>query len=493
MTVLESTARKVAFVTARQKADRPISLVIVADLLRATDLAVICGAAVLIHFLYLGFFQGGLDPEHARLYPAATMVGAFAAATIFHWNGLYRLQGLGPGHVKLGKLAASWSIVILGLIVVGFALKLTSEVSRVWVALWFAVALGGMVCTRGVLIFAGRRWVAQGRLSRNIAIVGGGEHGTRLVAALRRAEDEGLNVIGVFDDRLDRVPSQIGGVQRIGTVDELVTYARFNRVDQIIVALPWAAEQRLMHILKKLRALPVDIRLAPDLVGFRVPHAQYSHVAGVPVLNVFQKPLTDWKLIIKEVEDRVIASGLLFMLAPLFLVIAAAIKLDSRGPVFFRQKRYGFNNHLIGVYKFRSMYHELRDEKASKLVTKDDPRVTRVGRFLRKTSLDELPQLINVLTGEMSIVGPRPHALSAKAADRLYEEVVSEYAARHRVKPGITGWAQVKGWRGETDTVEKIQKRVEHDLYYIENWSLGFDVKILFLTFFAHLKAENAY
>ena len=493
MTVFESTARKVAFVTARQKADRPISLVIVADLLRATDVAVICGAAVLIHFLYLGFLQGGLDPEHARLYPAATMVGAFAAATIFHWNGLYRMQGLGPGQVKLGKLAASWSIVILGLIVVGFALKLTSEVSRVWVTLWFAVALAGMVTTRGMLVFAGRRWVAQGRLSRNIAIVGGGEHGTRLVAALRRAEDEGLNVIGVFDDRLDRVPSQIGGVPRIGTVDELVTYARFNRVDQIIVALPWAAEQRLMHILKKLRALPVDIRLAPDLVGFRVPHAQYSHVAGVPVLNVFQKPLTDWKLIIKEVEDRVIASVLLFMLAPLFLVIAAAIKLDSKGPVFFRQKRYGFNNHLIGVYKFRSMYHELRDDKATKLVTKDDPRVTRVGRFLRKTSLDELPQLINVLTGQMSIVGPRPHALSAKAADRLYEEVVSEYAARHRVKPGITGWAQVRGWRGETDTVEKIQKRVEHDLFYIENWSLGFDLKILFLTFFALLKAENAY
>jgi exopolysaccharide biosynthesis polyprenyl glycosylphosphotransferase len=184
---------------------------------------------------------------------------------------------------------------------------------------------------------------------------------------------------------------------------------------------------------------------------------------------------------------------LLLFLAPLFLVVALAIKLDSPGPVFFRQKRYGFNNHLIGVYKFRSMRHDMRDEKAEKLVTKNDPRVTRLGAFLRKTSIDELPQLINVLLGEMSIVGPRPHALSAKAADRLYEEVVAEYAARHRVKPGITGWAQVMGWRGETDTIEKIQKRVEHDLYYIENWSLGFDLKILVLTVFALLKADNAY
>jgi exopolysaccharide biosynthesis polyprenyl glycosylphosphotransferase len=197
--------------------------------------------------------------------------------------------------------------------------------------------------------------------------------------------------------------------------------------------------------------------------------------------------------VLKAIEDKALSAVLLFFLAPLLLLVALAIKLDSPGPVLFRQKRYGFNNHLIGVYKFRTMHHHLRDEKAEKLVTRGDPRITRVGAFLRKTSIDELPQLLNVLKGEMSIVGPRPHALSAKAADRLYEEVVAEYAARHRVKPGITGWAQVMGWRGETDTVEKIQKRVEHDLYYIENWSLAFDFKILVLTFFALLKPENAY
>jgi exopolysaccharide biosynthesis polyprenyl glycosylphosphotransferase len=208
---------------------------------------------------------------------------------------------------------------------------------------------------------------------------------------------------------------------------------------------------------------------------------------------VFRKPLSDWRLVAKEIEDVTLGLLLLLFLAPLFAVVALAIKLDSPGPVFFRQRRYGLNNRLIGVYKFRTMHHHLRDVRAERLITRNDPRVTRVGAFLRKTSLDELPQLFNVLRGEMSIVGPRPHALSAKAADRLYEEVVAEYAVRHRVKPGITGWAQVNGWRGETDTIEKIQKRVEHDLYYVENWSLALDIKILLLTVFALLKNENAY
>ncbi|MEO0729233.1 MAG: sugar transferase, partial [Pseudomonadota bacterium] len=178
---------------------------------------------------------------------------------------------------------------------------------------------------------------------------------------------------------------------------------------------------------------------------------------------------------------------------PVMLGIAATIKLTSKGPVLFRQKRYGFNNELIEIYKFRSMYTDLSDANAAKLVTKDDPRVTPIGRIIRKTSIDELPQLLNVLKGDISLVGPRPHALQAKAADRLYDEVVDEYFARHKVKPGITGWAQINGWRGETDTQEKIAKRVEHDLYYIENWSIFLDLYILIRTPFALFDTDNAY
>jgi exopolysaccharide biosynthesis polyprenyl glycosylphosphotransferase len=196
----------------------------------------------------------------------------------------------------------------------------------------------------------------------------------------------------------------------------------------------------------------------------------------------------------KWLFDKIVGGAMLIAALPMMALVALAIRIDSKGPVFFKQKRYGFNNDLIEVYKFRSMYTDMSDTAAAKLVTKDDPRVTRVGRFIRKTSLDELPQLINVVfKGNLSLVGPRPHAVSAKAESRLYDEAVDGYFARHRVKPGITGWAQINGWRGETDTQEKIQKRVEHDLFYIENWSVIFDLMILLKTPFALLKTENAY
>src|SRR5205823_894157 len=220
----------------------------------------------------------------------------------------------------------------------------------------------------------------------------------------------------------------------------------------------------------------------------------YSYIGNVPVLDVLDRPIADWNYVAKWLFDRVVGALLLIVALPVMAACAIAIKLDSHGPVFFRQKRYGFNNELIEVFKFRSMYIDQADATAAKLVIKDDPRVTRVGRILRKMSLDELPQLINVaIKGDLSLVGPRPHALHAKAENQLYDEVVDGYFARHRVKPGITGWAQVNGWRGETDTSEKIQRRVEHDLYYIENWSVLFDCYILARTPFALLAAENAY
>jgi exopolysaccharide biosynthesis polyprenyl glycosylphosphotransferase len=211
------------------------------------------------------------------------------------------------------------------------------------------------------------------------------------------------------------------------------------------------------------------------------------------MIDLYDKPIADWGTVSKWIFDKTIAGLALILLAPEMAAVAVAIRLDSRGPVLFKQKRYGFNNELIEVYKFRSMYTDRCDAAALRLVTKDDPRVTKVGRFIRKTSLDELPQLFNVLKGNLSLVGPRPHAISAKADDRLYGEVVDGYFARHKVKPGITGWAQINGWRGETDTEEKLVKRIEHDLEYIENWSVLFDLYILLKTPSSLLKMENAY
>ena len=304
-----------------------------------------------------------------------------------------------------------------------------------------------------------------------------------------------VRLVGVFDDRGDdRAPTTCAGLQKLGTVDDLVEFARRTRVDLVIFSLPISAETRILQMLKKLWVLPVDIRLSAHTNKLQFRPRSYSYIGSVPVLDVFDRPIADWDVVMKWLFDKIVGGLALLAALPVMAVVAIAIRLDSRGPVLFKQKRYGFNNELIEVFKFRSMYVEATDATAAKLVTKGDPRVTRVGRFIRKTSLDELPQLFNVvLKGNLSLVGPRPHAVHAKAVDRLYDEAVDGYFARHRVKPGITGWAQINGWRGETDNDEKIQRRVEHDLYYIENWSVLFDLYILAMTPFSLLKTENAY
>jgi Undecaprenyl-phosphate glucose phosphotransferase len=239
--------------------------------------------------------------------------------------------------------------------------------------------------------------------------------------------------------------------------------------------------------------LPLNVSLCPDGIGFKLGRCPITHLANLSTLAVQHKPISGWQHVVKAIEDRTLAALALLFLAPLLAAIALLIRLDSPGPVLFRQKRCGFNDQLIEVLKFRTMRDDLRDQNAEQLTRRNDPRVTRVGAFLRRTSLDELPQLINVLRGDMSIVGPRPHALRAKAAGVLYPEAVRNYSARHRVKPGITGWAQVNGWRGETETLEQISKRVEYDLYYIEHWSIAFDVKIILRTVLGGFTGRYAY
>ena len=219
----------------------------------------------------------------------------------------------------------------------------------------------------------------------------------------------------------------------------------------------------------------MDVRISALGTRLTLRDRVYHHIGDVPFLPVFDKPISDWGNALKAMFDAVVALALIVILSPLLALIALGVKLSSRGPVLFRQVRFGFNNERFEVVKFRSMYSELCDPAAEKLVTRNDSRVTPFGAFLRRTSLDELPQLLNVLRGDLSLVGPRPHAVKGKAAGMVYEQVVEGYFARHRVKPGITGWAQINGWRGETDTIEKIEQRVAYDLYYIENWSVWLD------------------
>ncbi len=422
------------------------------------------------------------------LLPAATVI------LIGTFNG-YSLGDYRRAAFEVGRCALVWAAVFGSFTLVLFFMKMGDAFSRVWLASWFMGGLAVLAVLRALFGRLIARWRASGVVERRAVLVGGGAEAVSLIRALRAEPTNDIRICGVFDDRDSaRVPALAEGLPKLGRIDELLEFGRQAEIDMLIVALPMTAEERLVTLLKTLWVLPVDIRLSAGSSRLRFRPRSYSFVGSVPFLDLYDKPIADWDRVAKACFDRIVGGILLALFSPLMLAVALAIKLDSRGPVFFRQKRYGFNNDLIEVFKFRSMFVDMTDANAEKLTTRDDPRVTRVGRFIRKTSIDELPQLINVaIMGNLSLVGPRPHAVQAKAADRLYEQVVDGYFARHRVKPGITGWAQVSGWRGETDTQEKLEHRIEHDLYYIENWSVIFDLYILALTPFKLLNTENAF
>jgi Undecaprenyl-phosphate glucose phosphotransferase len=325
-------------------------------------------------------------------------------------------------------------------------------------------------------------------------IVGGGKDAEVLIEQIRESASNDILLLGLFDDRIDdRSPDMVAGYAKLGKVADLIEFARRTQVDLVMVSMPLSAEKRVLDMLTQLWVLPVDIRLSAHMSKLKFTNKAYSYVGDIAVFDMADRPISDWNLVFKWVFDKVVALTALILLSPVMVAAAIAVKLESKGPVFFMQQRHGFNNELIKVYKFRSMRVETLDHNAVKQVTRGDPRVTKVGRFIRKTSIDELPQLFNVLKGELSVVGPRPHALQAKAANQLYYEAVEGYFARHRVKPGMTGWAQINGWRGEIDTDEKIKFRTAFDLHYIENWSLLLDLRILALTWRAIIRRTNAF
>jgi Undecaprenyl-phosphate glucose phosphotransferase len=380
--------------------------------------------------------------------------------------------------------------VILLLTACLFLFKVSDNVSRLWLGTWSSTSAIALCGFRLLTASAAQRLRKSGRLAKNIAVVGASEIGQRLAVKFIR-ECPGTRLVGVFDDRRSRFVQGDGctTVRRLPALYELLCT---GFVDEVVIAIPPHASHRIVELSRLFHPFAVSLRvLAPN--GYENFQVLDSRLYGdIGTFRVMSKPLNDVAALVKRIEDMVIALCCLLFTLPLMLVMALFIKLDSRGPVLFKQKRLGANNLPFDLLKFRSMYAEQTDPLGHQLTRAGDPRITRVGRFLRMTSLDELPQLINVLRGEMSLVGPRPHALAANAAGVSYARAISEYPIRHRVKPGITGWAQVNGWRGETTTIEQIRQRVEHDLYYIENWSLSFDLLILGRTVFAVLSRANA-
>jgi Undecaprenyl-phosphate glucose phosphotransferase len=479
---------------ARKAASEPVapafSPIVVAGSVRMIDAATIAAIGIVVYALHVFPTYG-----FALYYLVANLGLALLAVITFQAADIYDVHAFRSPMGQITRLGFAWSMVFLLAMAIAFFAKLEGMFSRVWLAATYMLGFLALTGIRLVLAGVVRHWTREGRLDRRAVVVGGGEAGETLIEAIKAQKDTDVHVVGVFDDRGDeRSPNTLAGRKKLGTVDDLVEFARLTRIDLVIFSLPISAEVRILQMLKKLWVLPVDIRLAAHMNKLRFRPRSYSYIGNVPVLDVFDKPITDWDVVMKWLFDRFVGSLLLLLAAPVMALIAIALKLDSRGPVFFKQKRYGFNNELIEVFKFRSMYADQCDATAAKLATRDDPRVTRLGRIIRKASIDELPQLLNVVfKGDLSLVGPRPHAVHAKAENRLYDEAVDGYFARHRVKPGITGWAQINGWRGETDTQEKIQRRVEHDLYYIENWSVLFDLYIMAMTPFALIKAKNAY
>ncbi len=375
-------------------------------------------------------------------------------------------------------ISVNWVALLVILILCGYATR-SLMLFDARVMAWWALATPALQWTA---TFGGRKLLrhvaGQPENRRTAVVVGAGALGVKVANAFRARGDIGMHFLGYFDDRAaERVDAKAAGL-RLGDLRQLAPYVRENGVQEIYVTLPLGSQPRIVQLLELVQGTTASVFFVPDVFGISIIQGRLRDMNGVPVVGLCETPFTGTNMLVKRVSDLVLASLILLLIAPLLLAIALGVKLTSPGPAIFRQRRNGLDGEEIIVYKFRSM-HTMDDGSVVRQATKDDPRITRLGAFLRRTSLDELPQFLNVLQGSMSIVGPRPHAV---AHNEQYRQLVKAYMVRHKVKPGITGWAQIHGHRGETDTVEKMQARVEYDLEYLRNWSLALDLKIIART-----------
>jgi Undecaprenyl-phosphate glucose phosphotransferase len=463
-----------------------ITLEMVRGLASALDFFLVLGAAALAFKSYVVFNFGGQ-------YALAALVGAAGFVWQMHRADAYSLKRLTSYRWQMSRILAAWGGVIAALLAVAFVSRTSTDYSRVWVLLW-AVLTPVLLCAGrlGLASFI-RRARESGHLRRNVVIVGANEMTAALIDKLCRNPFDGVSIVGLFDDRHDRVAASVAGHEVLGTTADLADFVRAARVDEVIVALPPAAAPRLSELFKRLRQLPIDLRLSAEPLLAEFPILGVTQVGDATVLEFVERPIKNWHAVAKWLEDKIVALLGIVLMGPLMGLIALLIKLDSAGPVLFVQERFGYNNAVIKVLKFRTMRVGLQDASGGQRTCRGDARVTRVGYYLRKWSLDELPQLFNVLSGAMSIVGPRPHALAMKAGERLYHDAVTDYARRHCIKPGITGWAQVTGLRGEIDSLEKGLRRVEKDLYYIDHWSLAFDFYIMLRSVCVFTDTKDTY
>lgn len=440
-------------------------------LYRFGDAATVGLAAVVTGEL---LFPAGL-PEAAPVHGFLAVLCALATLVVFPAFGLYgSWRGRSRAALALRTLAA-WTLVSIGALVFAFLMHQAGAISRLWSLGWFSSVAVLLIGYRLVLYQMLDNVREQGINAKRVVIIGYGPLGHEMYRRVQRIRAAGYKVMGILSEDAGEFPPS--GVTQLRDMQEACDFVRREGVREIWLTLPMAACRDLYDVVSQFRNDLIDIRWVPDIMSVELLGHRFSEFMGLPVIDLNSPPDSRITGVLKASFDRAFAFAVLLGLSPLLLTIAALVKVSSRGPVLFRQVRLGMDGRPFHVYKFRSM--KVHQDAGVTQAVKGDARVTRVGAFLRRTSLDELPQFLNVLRGEMSVVGPRPHALEH---NELYKELIDRYMLRHRVKPGITGWAQVNGLRGQTDTVEKMRKRIEFDIYYIRNWSFQMDLRIILRT-----------
>ena len=457
-------------------------------ILRVIDLSIVLICGVLSYYFsaaydtYTVLGVQGL-PEH---YLDVILVAVILAGLIFPLFTTYRVWRGSSTLSEIKHLTMAWLLVGLLLAGAAFVTKSGADYSRSWMGLWFVATWASLVSSRVILRIVLSWLRSNGFNHRHIVIVGTGEQAAVVADRLRRSTWFGLEISALFGPRSDKLPSWLKSKKFISDVTELREHVDEADVDQVWISLPHSEEKTIREVITALDGSSTEIRYVPDIFEYQLMHHSLSEIAGVPVVNISYSAIDGMNQVVKTIEDYVLALLLLILASPVMLFIAVGVRLSSPGPVLYRQCRMGWNEQVFTMFKFRSMPVEAENESGPVWASKTDNRATKFGSFLRKTSLDELPQLFNVLKGEMSLIGPRPER---PMFVEKYKDEIPHYMKKHLVKAGVTGWAQVHGWRGNTC----LHTRIEHDLFYIENWSLWLDMKIIIMTVFRGLIHKNAY
>ena len=450
-------------------------------LLKALDMVLIYASLFMLtlFFPYIEWVSG-----YKLLALLSILIYLFAAESVHlyqSWRGV-------DFTLLVKRVLIIWFVTVTCLMILGYISKVTAEYSRILVSIWFILVPILLLLWRAVFKGILNYFRSKGYNTRQVAVLGVNGLANQLIGHIEKTQSLGMILQGLYDDRGEERHAQLV-YPILGNTDALVKNAQSGKIDLIYITLPMKAEERIKEVVNKLADTTVTVYLVPDLYTYQLFNGSWTNMAGHPIISVFESPFLGLNSYAKRAQDIVLSIIILTIVSPVMLVISAGIKLTSKGPVLFKQRRYGISGEEITVWKFRSMTTQDNGNNI-KQATKDDARIRPLGSFLRRTSLDELPQFFNVLMGDMSIVGPSPHAV---AHNELYRNQIRGYMLRHAVKPGITGWAQVNGWRGETEKLEEMEGRIEHDLWYIGNWSNWLDIKIICMTMFKVIKDRKAY